>query len=199
MEKFSNFRDPLTGINPFMPCRRRPITTLSIFRALLRFPLYLLYLLGFPTLHWIVTMRKTGTVPKGVVYVNSVSPFDKYVLMHLFNIRVLTRLPSGLCAVFPEGCKTNNKGVLSYERPFDCDSVIGLRYNDESIYDIEIERGIIKYLKWLLCFLGNSPIVEARCMDGHELEKATGVPKLSFTRNKKLEFIKYYEKDNKHL
>jgi hypothetical protein len=192
MEKFSGFRDPLTGINPFLPPKRPAITVLTVLRALVNLPLYILYLLGLPTLHWIITMHRHGASPKGVVYVNNASPFDRYVLRHLFMIRVFTRLPTGLCAVFPEGCRTNNRGVLSYERPADCDSAIGLKYTPECIYMPGIETGLFAYLRWSLCFLGGRPAVEARCVSGHGLDKAARLPKLTFAKDKKPAFIEYY-------
>ncbi|KAI4290867.1 hypothetical protein PAPHI01_0141 [Pancytospora philotis] len=189
MEKFSAFRDPLTGINPFLPPKRRPITPGMCLRALVKLPLFLLYLCGAPVLHLLVAMRRRGAAPSGVVHVNSTGGFDACVLRRLFGIRALNQPRSGVCATFPEGASTNNQGVLAYEAPRGADYVIGLKYSSECIRIPELEGGFLGYIAYAVRLLGSSPTVDANCMPGRDLARAVGVPALSLTKAHKEKFL----------
>lgn len=180
MEKFSGFRDPLTGINPFLPLRRRAVTAACVLRAIAMLPLYLLHLLGLPTLPWIIRMRRRGAEPSGVVHVNSATEFDRAVVGHLFG---------GVRPVFPEGAATNNMGVLAYDASLRCDCVIGLRYTPECVFMGDVEGGAVSRICWLVRLLGYGGEVDAVCVRGRDLAKAAGLPGLSLSRRSRDEFL----------
>lgn len=180
MEKFSRFRDPLTGINPFIPPRRRAITLGCVFRAFTMLPLYLLYLAGLPVLPWLLRMRRKGANPSGTAHVNSTTEFDRDVVQGLFrNVRF----------VFPEGTTTNNMGVLAYDTAPRCDYVIGLRYTPECVFMPEVEGGIVSRVCWVIRLLGHGGDVEANCVEGQGLAQAAGLPSLSLDKRSKAEFL----------
>lgn len=187
MERFSRFKDPLTGINPFLAPKYRPITPWVVARAIARLPLYFLYLAGLPVLPLLIEIRqKSKQQPAGLIYVNSATRFDKGVLRHLYGIKAFEFAKAKTCAVFPEGAATNNQGILHYANERDCEYVVGLRYTSDCI----VMRGasFLERLRWLVGFLGHANAVAVTCLRGHELDKAAGLPRLSLDRKSAEEF-----------
>lgn len=190
MEKFSKFKDPFTGINPFIAPKYGPITFRIVLKALLKLPLWILYTMGLPTLPYIIKInRKTSTVPSRLVYANSVCCFDRNVIAFLYGIKTFSNIGLGTRVVFPEGASTNNKGILDYPRREECDYVIGLKYSNECI-NIGIKSSLVGRLAWLLRFLGRDNYVDVTCLRGFELDKAAGMPRLSLNSRAKDEFLK---------
>jgi len=193
MEKFSEFRDPVTGINPFLMPKRRRITVFTILRALLYLPVYLLFKLRLPVVQVLFRIKTSIANTNGVIantdgastvssknrltgriYANSVSEFDREIIKYA----------CGPCnVIFPEGATTNNRGILNYKKREDCEGVIGLKYSSDCIYLYGSK------LLWLICFLGGDKTVEIRWATGSDLSKAAGVPYLGLEAGDKNKFM----------
>lgn len=191
MEKFSRFRDPFHGINPFMAPKYRRITPCIIIRALGCLPLYILFLFGFPVILRLFKIRLViKAPPRGLVYANSATELDRSLIESLFD---LTR-HKGTALVFPEGSQTNNMGVLKYDKD-PCDYVIGLKYSPECIRPTVNQLGCRPTLSdrilWLVRFLGTQPTVEVRCHPGTDLPAAAGLPQLTLTADDHKKFLEY--------
>lgn len=189
MEKFSKFKDPLTGINPFLAPTGMPITIKTIVMALLTLPIYLLYLLNLPVVNILFTIKLyLKDLPKGLIYSNSVTFFDKRIIQETQKISKFGRLKNWTCAFFPEKTNTNNKGILKYENEDSCEYVIGLKYSSNCVYLYGSK------LRWFINFLGNRRTVEIRVNKGFDLSGATGLPKLSLDYQDKLAFLEILQK-----
>lgn len=184
MEKFSRFNDPLTGINPFIAPRYKPISAKMIVVAIIRFPIYVLYRMGLPVIGFLIDVRKKSKVhPKGLIYCNSVAEFDKEVVKKAFRIGLFGYFKHTTCVVFPENTNTNNKAVLRYQASEDCDYVIGLKYSENCIYMYGSK------LLWLLRFLGEKGHVTVDALKGNRLDKAASVPMVIFGPEDKKRFM----------
>jgi len=184
MEKFSNFRDPLTGINPFLAPTYKKLTIKTVILAAFRLPIYILYLLGFPTIGFLIKIKlESKTKPKGVVFCNSVTEFDRKVIEKVFGITNFDYSKYKTCVCFPENTCTNNRGILKYENKQDCEYAIGLRYSNECIYMYG------NRLAWLINFLGNENFVKINVIKGSNLEIATCLPMLKLTSDDKTQFM----------
>lgn len=184
MERYSQFKDPLTGINPFLQPKAKKMTAKSIAMAILRLPIYFLFIIGFPVLPLLITIkRKDKKVPKGLAFCNSVTEFDKSVLKTALGIECSNYLKSGVQVTFPEGTKSNNLSILKYEKTA-CDYSIGLRYNEECVY-LYGSR-----LSWLFRFLGCFNVVEISVIEGNDLSKAAGIPNTCLGQEDKKRFLK---------
>ena len=184
MEKFSGFNDPMTGINPFIAPRIPKITFLTVLKAILKLPIYFLYLLGLPVLPLLISISKTtAIVPKKLIYANRSTDFDFDVIRHVYGITQFNYIPNTTCVIFPEKVRSNNKAILKFSED-SSDYVIGLKYSAEAVY-VYGSR-----ILWLISFLGSSPKVEVKCLKGSNLPEAAGLPKVSLDFNDKKAFMK---------
>lgn len=171
MEKFSGFNDPLTGINPFIAPRCKPISTKTLVIAAMRFPIYILYCLGFPVLRFLIEIKKKSTSqPKGLIYCNSVTEFDKNIVKEVFGISLFGYFKHKTCVMFPENASTNNRAILRHQRSEECEHVIGLKYSENCIYMYGSR------LQWLVGFLGEKGYVTISTLKGNNLSEAVSVP-----------------------
>lgn len=194
MERFSRFKDPLTGINQFITHKHRPITPRVILRALLFLPVYILYKLGCPTLGLILKIKRKGVPnPTKLIYANSVTQFDKDIIKGLYGIKIFSENGLGTRVIFPEGARTNNIGILRYDCG-PCDFVIGLRYSAECIHipfeSNETKKKCGNELKWLIRLLGYPNMVHVNCLIGSDLPKAAGLPQLTLDSRDQTRFLK---------
>lgn len=184
MEKFSGFNDPLTGINPFMAPRYRPVSTRMIVLAAIKFPIYVLYCLGFPVLDLLIEIRRKSKIqPKGLICCNSVTEFDREIVKKVFRIGFFGYFKHKTCVVFPENASTNNKAVLKYQSPEDFEYAIGLRYSENCIYMYGSR------LLWLIRFLGEKGHVTVNVLKGSSLDEAVSVPMVIFGSEDKKRFM----------
>lgn len=185
MEKFSIFRDPVTGINPFTAHKQVQITTKMVLKTLIKLPIYILYLLGFPVVGILIKInKKSEIVPKHLIHCNMASQFDISVLKSIYKIQNFRYIPGKTCLVFPEETSTNNQAILSYSTHRKADYTVGLRYSENCIFCYGSR------VKWLVRFLGADPRVDVFCIKGDDLEKATGLPKVRLTAEDKKRFLK---------
>lgn len=190
MEKYSKFRDPLTGINPFINPTRKHITFPIFLFALLRLPIYLLYLCGLPVIRALIRInRKDNLVPKGQIICNFASDFDKAIIKSALGLSQFEPLKHKTSVSFPEMTASNNKGILLY-RSDGAEYSIGLKYNEECIYMYG------NRLLWLIRFLGTFNKVDITVMKGGDLSKATGLPRLMLDSKDKVKFISLVKKEH---
>ena len=184
MEKFSKFKDPMTGINPFLNPKYKKITINIVLLAILKLPIYLLYLCGFPVLRFLISIKiKKKEAPKGIIFCNSVTRFDKDILKIGLGINSTDYLKSKTKIIFPEGTNSNNLAILKYEKS-NPDWSIGLKYSNECIYMYGNK------LKWLVGFLGNSNSVEVNILKECDISKAAGLPQVKLNKEDKERFLK---------
>lgn len=175
MEKYSKFKDPVTGINPFLQPKSKPITFTVLLFAILKFPIYILFLCGFPVVGFLIKIvRKDKTTPNGLIVCNSASEFDKEIVKKVFKISLFGNLKYKTCVYFPEKTNSNNAVILNFKDINYCDYSIGLKYSNECIYMYG------NRILWLIRFLGNSNKVEINVVNGLNLEKATNLQKVIF-------------------
>ncbi len=192
MEKFSKFKDPLTGINPFIAPEIPSLNFMIVLKAILNFPLYILYLLGLPVVNLLFKIKKNAKeIPKGLIYSNSVTEFDKEIIKNVLKIKIFGKFKNQTCVYFPENTNTNNRAILKYDNKEECNYVIGLKYSSNCIY-LYGNR-----LFWLLNFLGNERTVEVVLEKGNNLKKAANLPESTFGSEDKLNFMKLIEQENK--
>lgn len=189
MERYSKFKDPLTGINPFIQLNPKRITIKTIILAFLRLPIYFMWLLGFPTIKFLISIkRKDKNIPKGLIHCNSATIFDSAILSTAFDIKKTNILGNRTIVKFPEGASSNNRSILKYIQS-DCDWSVGLKYSDECIYLYGN-----RYL-WLLRFLGSYNTVDIGTCKGSDLCKASGLPQSSLSKDDKIRFLSLHAKD----
>ncbi|ORD94684.1 hypothetical protein ECANGB1_2788 [Enterospora canceri] len=176
MEKYSEFNDPYTGINPFLRPRCVRIGMGVLIRALVVLPVYILYRLGLVSVRRIITVEEKRRIPLyKKIYANSVGEFDEEIIRSSCDVRGTL--------LFPEGATTNNRCILSYGDE-KCDYVVGLRYSPECIYSGGSR------LTWLIRFLGSRRRVVVDCERGSNLERVTGLKQVKLTQKDKEKFIK---------
>lgn len=184
MEKYSRFKDPLTGINPFIQPKQKKITLKTILLAIIRLPIYVLYLIGFPVINHLIKIKRKGNVkPRGLIYCNSATEFDKSVIKKGLDLHVFGNFKFKTCVHFPEGTTTNNTAILNYKSEEDSDYVIGLRYSKECIYMYG------NRILWLIRFLGSSNTVEIDVKAGGDLSNVTSLPRVIFDHQDKYKFL----------
>lgn len=152
MEKYSQFRDPLTGTHPFTnpsyPSIHHPI---SIFHLLIHLICLPLLLINNSFLKYIIKINyiKKNLLP-GTYAVNYSSFLDPFILKYLYkncNIYKLTKFGfkinnkqvkvmkrDALNFVFVEECGSNNSCVLRFVRELCVDGCVGLKYSKSCIY-----------------------------------------------------------------
>lgn len=187
MEKYSKFKDPLTGINPFIQPKQKALDLKTVMYAIIRLPIYILYLLGLPVIGLLIKIQKKCNLkPKGLIFCNSASEFDEEIIKKAFKINSFTksRLKTGV--YFPEGARSNNTMILSYEG--ESDYAIGLKYNSECVYTYGSRIG------WLIRFLGSDNHVEVNVIEGSDLCKATKLPKSVLNSEDKKRFLELLNK-----
>lgn len=195
MEKYSGFNDKLFGINPFLPPKYIKITFGIFLKAMLRIPLFILYTINYRAIKWLIKIDHIGEkLPKYLIYSNKASCFDKSIIRYLYDIDSFSENGAMTRVVFPEGVRTNNRGLLRYTGE-KCDYVIGLKYTNECIMMSYFDDWKEK-LKWLIRFLGSNNKVRVVCMKGSDLGKATGLPQLSLD---KIDYCKFLKQFNKKL
>lgn len=188
MEKYSRFKDPLTGINPFLQPKPKPITASMVLLALLRLPVYILFLCGLPVVGMLVKInRKDSTTPSGFIVCNSASEFDKEIVKRVFKVKRFGYFKYKTCVYFPEKTASNNTAILSFKEPEHCDFSIGLRYSPSCIYMYGSR------LLWLVRFLGSFNTVDVRVTEGASLEAAAALPKVVFDFTDKERFLALVE------
>lgn len=149
MEKYSQFNDAFTGINPFVNPRYRKLTFTDIITAVAKLPLLVLLYFRINTVSLLITIKGSTRRPRGITACNCASIFDKHVIramwgnVPLFYLtkdgfvdekgRASTQLPP-TAVVFVEGCASNNRSIMQFVRSIHVDNVLGLRYNSECIY-----------------------------------------------------------------
>ncbi|EJW02318.1 hypothetical protein EDEG_00295 [Edhazardia aedis USNM 41457] len=154
MEKYSQFRDPFTGIHPFLNPKRRKPRLASYIRLLYRLILLPFYLL-FPALKSFFIKVKTNTkiLKNGIYVANKSSVFDTLILKNTFgkvnffqlkerqtyvnvnNNKIYKKLDKNqVNIVFIEECSSNNECIMKFVSNCDCDYVLGLKYNESCIY-----------------------------------------------------------------
>lgn len=191
MEKYSKFKDPLTGINPFLEPKYKKVTPLTIIMALFRLPIYFAYLLGLPVIGFLISIkRKDNNSPKGIIFCNSITEFDKDILKKALGIDSSKFTKSKNHLIFPEGTNSNNMAVLKYDKT-GADWSVGLKYSNECIY-LYGNR-----LLWLIRFLGNFNTVEVRAIKGSDIASAAGLPLSNLTKNDKICFLELVNKSLK--
>lgn len=151
MEKYSQFRDPLTGIHPFTNPKYRVIRLSDIPIFLFRLAM-LPFLLFFPYLlkYYIKITKPKKQIVTGTYICNRSSLFDKIILSLLYkdakfyyvtkddfvyknkHFRRLDK--SKLNIVFPEECMSNNSCIMKFVRNIEFDGIIGLKYSSSCIY-----------------------------------------------------------------
>lgn len=210
MEKFSNYRDPFTGINPFIPLKYRRITFIVIIRAIIKLPIWILYCAGVPVIHWIIKINiQKFTKVSGKIFANCCTGFDKDVIKYVLgrnNVSFEKSIRKKINVIFPERAMTNNLGILNYNDVSNLenssidnynitpDFCIGLKYSNECIYissDPKIAGNLyFQKLKWLILFLGYENFVNLKISRGGSLEEVTGLPKLKIDYKMAAEFNK---------
>lgn len=184
MEKYSKFKDPLTGINPFIQPKKKKITLKMILLAIIKLPVYILYLLGFPVVGFLIKIKKKSIIkPHGLIYCNSATEFDKSIVKAGLNIATFGNFKFKTCVFFPEKTTTNNTAILKYEDENDADYVVGLRYSNECIYMYG------NRFLWLIRFLGSSNTVEIDIKTGSNLSSAASLPRVIFDYKDKAKFL----------
>lgn len=207
MEKFSVYNDPLSGVNPFVA--RRPAHSFTAYIwALVKAPLVLLmFLSGLNPVCLLTSIRSSiqpGLLRPRIVAANASSFLDMYVLRHLTGIRnfyyvaehgfvdvwsgSVCQRPAEPCVVFPEGCRTNNRGVLQFVRDVQVDHVCGIRYSGpcgdaslQSLLDI-LASG---------CSVAVEIKRSTRLKDICEL---SGLPQVRWTLSDRNEFVRRFNK-----
>ncbi|KAI5148504.1 hypothetical protein ENBRE01_0365 [Enteropsectra breve] len=182
MEKFSKFNDPFTGINPFIAPKYRKITARCVLLALIRLPIFVLWMLGIPCISALISIRIRSKIkPSGLVYANAASFFDKAVIKAVYgstHIRV----------VFPEETRTNNRAVLQHSASKKSSYAIGLTYSPECVYLYGNKAA------WLIRFLGGENTVSVNCESGTDISQASGLPRVQLTVFDKIRFNSEYKK-----
>ncbi|KAM0676874.1 hypothetical protein BDAP_002594 [Binucleata daphniae] len=189
MEKFSQFRDPFTGIHPFLNPKRRMFRLQNYIRLLFRlFALPLLYLM--PNLLIKINTNK-AKLKTGTYICNKSSFLDTFVLKYLFcanitdlskNSRIKTKDVTNV--VFVEECKSNNKCIMKYVKQIQSEGVIGLNYSDSCI------RMYGSWFWYLLYFLGSDNKVNVKVIEGSsDLEEATGLTKTDIGKKEWCDFL----------
>ncbi|KRH95181.1 hypothetical protein M153_2200050313 [Pseudoloma neurophilia] len=184
MEKFSDFHDPLTGKNPFIPVKNRKenktvkITSLlTIFRNL--FVLFLIKLGFNSTIRQFIkiicydkrTNRSKTTedsifsddiLKSNKIICNSVSLIDTLLLKLLFPehqiVYTVTEYKEHPRVIFfIEECRSNGQMLLKFKEQVECDLGLIFRYNSDCVF-----TGGSKLKFWLnLCFKINKVEIEA--------------------------------------
>ena len=202
MEKYSQFNDPFTGINPFVNPVRRDMRLVDLVVSLLRLPLLLLLYLDINVISALISIKCKPARVRGLVACNSSSVFDTYVVkavlgnvpcFHLAHIgfvnmkgEPVSALPA-TSVVFVEGCSSNNRSILRFVRHVPVDYVLGLRYNPECIY----MHG--SYIRFLLGFLaaGNTVNVGIKqTKNAGDLLEITGLKQVGLSLEDKERFLR---------
>ncbi|KCZ79636.1 hypothetical protein H312_02976 [Anncaliia algerae PRA339] len=201
MEKFSDFNDPFTGVNPFVNPKLFKVTLVEILKGLLMLPIYLLIYLKVNTISFFIKISPNIKRFKGHIACNSSSIFDRYVIKHILgNIPqfyltktgyrtkngILSSIPKD-AVIFVEGCNSNNKGLLKFVRNIKVDYVMGLKYSDGCIYMYG------SYFKFLCKFLNGGNFCDVqikRSEDINDLMEVCNLPQLDFGVEDKERFLK---------
>jgi len=183
MERYSKFKDPLTGINPFIQPTPKRITFPMFLFAILRLPIYLLYLCGLPVQRALIRIhRKDSLVPKGQIICNSATEFDKAIVKSALGVSLFGEFKHKTSVSFPEMTTSNNRSILPFKGE-NSDYSVGLKYTEECIYMYG------NRLLWLIRFLGSFNSVEVTVMKGGDLPKAAGMPRVMFGKKDKEKFM----------
>lgn len=167
-----------------------PITFRILLKALLKLPLYLLYLLGLPTLPYLIKIHIKGVRPNGLTYANFVVPFGGAIIRSVYGLKRSKHITRGSCLIFPEGTSTNNSAVLNFSDVSRCDYCIGLRFSSSAVYVYG------NWLLWLIRFLGSNNYVDVLCVAANNtpapvgLAKAAGLPLVRLDYKDRERFIK---------
>ncbi|KAF7683680.1 hypothetical protein TCON_1116 [Astathelohania contejeani] len=186
MEKYSDFRDNFTGINPFLNPRRKKLTFKGILKAILKLPLLLLLYCNINTIDWLIRINKKDVKSienHATIACNSVSVFDKYVIKKIFRADIIRY---NIKFVFPEGCSSNGMAILKFNNNIECDYVCGLRYSEGCI----LSYG--NYYKFLFYFLATENIVDICMMKSKnpkDLCKVTGLLQIDLGKEDKKRFM----------
>ncbi|KAM0676089.1 hypothetical protein GVAV_000051 [Gurleya vavrai] len=142
MEKFSKFRDPFTGIHPFLTPKRRTLRLSNYVNIMLR--ILILPCIFFSSfLKYFIKITVINKPKKGVYIANKSSILDKLILKKLFNDLKIIDLEQDknftidrkkINVIFVEECRSNNKCLLNYIKETECDGAIGFRYSDQCVW-----------------------------------------------------------------
>lgn len=205
MEKFSEFNDPFTGINPFVNLKIFKIKPINLFKTLFLLPIFLLIYLKINTITLFIKIRNKPKKIKGHIACNSSSIFDKYIIKHLFgNISqfYLTKTgfknEKGTVSVLPkdaiiyvEGCNTNNQGLLRFVRNIKVDYVMGLKYSSGCIFMYG------NFFKFLCLFLSNDNFCYVQIKESEnisDLKEVCDMPQLDLGVEDKERFMNLIKK-----
>ncbi|TBU09125.1 hypothetical protein CWI36_0059p0030 [Hamiltosporidium magnivora] len=193
MERYSNFRDPFTGINPFLNPKRKSLRFFDYIIAVLKIPL-LLFLPFFIDYFIKIKKKSEWKGEKCNVVCNNVSFLDKIILKKIFknvdflyyNDDIYRKSSKLVKVIFPEECRSNGKALLRMKE-VKCDYVCGLRYNDESVFLYG------NFLYFILQFLASKNHVEIDIMksvSSKDLAKATGLLPIDMGKKEFDNFLK---------
>lgn len=208
MEKFSQFRDPLSGIHPYINPKQRLVRPQNILRLVLRLML-LPFIALIPSLcKYIIKIKiNQKTLKRGTYAVNYGCFLDKYILKFLYkncNIYHLTKTGfrhgekevkimkrQSLNFLFVEECRTNNSCINRFVREVNVDGVLGLKYSNSCIYMFGSK------MKFFLRFMGSLNSCEIsykETSDCNDLMKVTGLVKVDSGLK---EYREFYDLVNK--
>ena len=208
MEKFSDYNDAFTGINPFINREPIKITLRKLFMFLLKLPILVLTYFGINLINFLIKINIKPVKINGLIAVNCSSVFDKFVLNSLFkNIPIFTLLEDGFfyektgkvketpktAIILVEGCNSNNKCILQFVRNIKVNYVIGLVYSPSCIYMYG------SFFKFLIHFLGSKNFVRVEIKKTDNLEDlavVTNLPKVMLGLKEKLEFMEIVKNNN---
>ncbi|KAM0688687.1 hypothetical protein COBT_000041 [Conglomerata obtusa] len=180
MEKYSKYRDPFTGIHPFLNPKRRSFRLSMLFRTLIRLPLLLFFI--FPSLlPFLIKLKKPKNTQNGIYICNRTGIFDIYILKILIrNCKIIDLAKQKqyvidrkkVNIIFVEECPSNNKCLMQFVKEvgcdFDCDGAIGMRYSDSCV------RMYGSWLVFWFYFLGSDNWCRVNVVEGSNcLERAT--------------------------
>lgn len=211
MEKYSQFRDPVTGIHPFTNPKYRSIRLEDIPKLITRLIL-LPFALFFPSLlTFYIKIQKADSLPKKGIYIcNRTSIFDKFILSRLFqgcnfyyltidgfqcqkkNVKRLNR--NVLNIVFPEECGSNNSCIMRFVRDIDFDGIIGLKYSNSCIF---MYGNIYKFLGRFFASKNTLMVSTAKTSDIKDVERVIGLPHIASGKKEYDLFMEYIKKNNK--
>lgn len=193
MEKFSNFHDPVTGVNPFGSLKLSTLNYANIFHFMQKIPFFILFLFGFNTIPLLIKVKTNKIFNGKKLICNSVSLFDKYILKYIYpsyqqftnvNDFLKSKKPS-IC--FIEECKSNGLMLLKFQKYIDCDGCIFLKYSNECVF-----TSGPKYL-FYLNFLSRKSTIDVeihQIKNSSDFSKAVNVPQSRFGITEKLKYCK---------
>ncbi|ADM11976.1 uncharacterized protein Eint_080400 [Encephalitozoon intestinalis ATCC 50506] len=208
MEKFSKYNDPLSGINPFVEIKKKPLSILDYLKAILKIPLVPL-LLGtrINVVQLLVRIKSNKIERPKVLAANASSLLDIFVLKYLTGIKNFYYVTeSGFvdartghfcvktiepCVLFPEGCRTNNRAVLQFARDIKVDHVCGIKYSKECI---DMYGNPIWFILRLLASGGTVDINFRKSNDLSDICKLSGLPQVKWASKDKDRFVEEFVK-----